>query len=304
MAVVSVEPIESKERVGDDFHIDYESVYEVITNAKTDGPITARQSVGIPAYREPYRWFGDVNNWAFCNGLETSLREVDKTKKVWRIKVTHSTRATSRDNTPRENPLDEPPELSGSFVEGSRIVYKDKDGAFIRNSAGQQFVGGLEQPEGYDTLSYKVNTATIDLALRASLANKVNSAALWGLPARCVWFKQWQWVVRYFGNEDFVANTMEFYIRPANDPWNEELLDEGDWHYVDAGGGVPAVDADGNRVLRSFVDPTDLRQVRGLLDGNGFPGNAAAPVTLTKKILREADLTQAPIENPLPGPFV
>src|SRR5690606_11373931 len=123
-----------------------------------------------------------------------SLVSEEQSKRLWKVVVEHTTKGGKRcaeENI--DDPLKIPPVISGSFVAYTRVAEKDKDGNPILNAAKEPFLPAPEVEDHQDTLVYDVNTAIINLALRAQFRGTVNSTPIWGLPARCVRIVQWSY---------------------------------------------------------------------------------------------------------------
>lgn len=315
MTAVEVNPISSEGSIDADFHREYMSTWEVLTDNKLDGPRTARRAIipggnAIPAYGEQYLWGNDSDPWAFCSRLHASTRDVKKTAKLWTVKVTHSTRPKFRQSSSEiENPLDEPILLYGSFVQFRRPATTDKDGQAIVNTVGEPFVPALERDDSRDSLIMEINTATVSLLQRALFRDAVNSTPIWGLPARTVKLMQWTWRIAYFAvAEPYIQHRLEFHINTDEYPtaetgigWDFNVLNSGFRHKVNC---VAAIE----------------KRQREIMDGRDQPRHQPTPLGSGGEIL---DLTCGDTEyyrnwrvynerdfhsisfipDPLPGPF-
>ena len=308
MAVVGTAGAISSELSEDtEGHRTYTSIYQVITDDKLDGPLTARAAAGIPAIASGYAFGNDSDPWAFCiRRPSVRLAEGGDSAKKWHATVEHTTKPSKTCKTATiEDPLDQPPVISGSFVSVIMPAEKDMDGEPITNSADEPFIPAIEIEDHEDTLIYEINTATISLATRAKYTRSVNDAPLWGLPARCVRLVQWGWDVAYYGQcNNYIRNRLEFAIRPADRPWDFNILDQGTRIKI----GFIA-DPSGQFDPSPIYDTVKDRKDEGLngpfqLDGKGLQLKKDSPaVFLTKKVYAEQDYSALPIQDPLPGPF-
>lgn len=288
-----------------EWHRVYTSTYQVITNDLDDGPITVLSAQGIPTYGTTYTWGNDFDNWAFCDSANASLVREDETRRVWRVTITHSTMPRVRcADVQRENPLDEPPVLSGSFVQFTKPAEEDKDGKPIVNSVDEPFVPAVEINDSRDSLVIEVNTLSISLPQRAEAKDRVNKDHIWGLEPRTVLLKRWAWQKMTYGVcNEFIRHTYEFEIN--YDKWNHKLFNVG---YRKKNPEATGEDdkyltiMDGRDQPRHQPTPLDL-------DGNVLDLAAGDDPVYVKdpdgfEIYKEYDLRSLPgVPNPLPGPF-
>lgn len=302
-------PIKTSVAYSPDFHRTYTSTYEVITDSVTDGAITAIEAVGIPAYRSLYSWYAEVDPWAFCDTISADIRSVEDTRKLWVVTVTHSTRPATRCGDTRiENPLDEPPIISGSFAQFSRPAIWDIDGEPICNSVDEPFVPAPEMDDSRDTLIVEVNTEDIDLVLRARFKDAINDAVHWGLAQYTIKLQQWAWQIAYHGTcGAYIRNRFEFGISYAEDNegnvigWLFSLLDAGFRHKADCG----AAEEEDKYLTNRDAHDNQIHQPRPLDGAGGLVSIACGddPTFLKFHVYKEKDFSELPIPNPLPGPF-
>lgn len=317
MAATEVNRIESEGDIDEEFHRDYTSTYEVITNDKLDGPRTARTAdltgsggSKIPGYGDPYLWGNDSDPYAWCRSIKAKLRSRKEHRRVWTVTVTHSTRPKFRESsTPRENPLDEPILIYGSFVQFRRPATKDKDGKAIVNTVGEPFVPALERDDSRLSLVIEKNSPTISLAQWALFRDSVNSAAIWGLPTRTVKLITWNWRLAYYAvSSVYVQHRLEFHIN--TDVYNTAETGRGwDYNVLNAG-------------FRYKVDCSSDKEKRQrtIMDGRDQPRHQPTPLSAAGEILdlacgdteyyrnyrvyNELDFHLISfIPDPLPGPF-
>lgn len=213
------------------FHRSYTSKYQVICSY-TASPREAANAPGIPAYGSSYVWYSDVDLWAFCKSVEVTPGERIKDPagssedmRVFILTVKHSSipfEGSNDGETSRENPLDDPIVISGSFSPFKRTVQLDEAGDPILNAAKFPYDPAPQIDDAYDTLRISYNTATINLAQRASFRGCVNSTGIWGLDERQAKITRWDWSILRAGNSlEYVKHTFEFlisYQQHATDP--------------------------------------------------------------------------------------
>ena len=316
MTVAAANPISSELETDEEMHRTYTSYYEVQTSTRnTHSPISVCQASGIPTYGSTYSWGLDTDNWAWCNSIRAKLREDQKTTaKLWSVTVTHTTRPKLRcSDVQIENPLDEPYFLSGSFMQFRKPATQNNAGDAIFNTVGEPFIPAIERDDSRDTLIIEKNTATIDLALRDSFRDAVNSVDIWGLPPHTVKLQQWAWDIAYFGVcNAYVRNRLEFHINTTE----YENFQTGigfDFNVLNAGFRYKndCDNTDKEKRFNEVMDgrdqprhqPTLLGALGQILDLQC--DNGAVPYYLNFEIYPEMDFHDITfLPDPLPGPFV
>lgn len=334
--LLKAKPIKSSLSVDGEFHRKYTSVYQVVTERDVD-PFIAGTATDLPLYGDSYRWEGFVDLWAFAKSYEIEAQEEIQDPKgsgtiywLWQITITHDSKPTGGSNnlaTPRENPLDDPPVISGSFASFSSPRWKDREEEAIVNAAKMPYTPPVEVDDAFDTLRISYNTATISLAQRAFMINKVNSTAIWGLERRRAKLKQWNYqVLRAGPGFDYIKHDFSFEISWVQHPTDAGLVSKGpvgvvgyyhtlpnsgEWYYeggfTEGGDGSPdsleaLVNAEN---LTKFAIKDEPAHNPGKLDDDGDKLPEGEPLKyMVYEVEEEADFNAIPnIPNPLPGPF-
>ena len=323
MAIHSVEAISSELTVGKGLSRTYSTTFQIISDFPA-APETVVTDSRLPQYGEPYVFFDESDIWAFCNEIQ---HRTDPRKRVkmpeygpgdMQIHTVVTTHRTQSDESPRgtrsrqESPLDDPPEISGSFTPFRRRTRNDKDRNPIQNSAKVIPEDGVEVDDAWDTLRVAINTPSIDLALRGNARGAVNSEPIWGLAARQVKLMAWNWQILQRGELEYVRNSFEFLISyeefPTTNVHKGPTDAVGFYHlFHDTGFGYwpGGVDA----------DPLGEYTTIGTIEGDNFEGKLASdgdkltpqtddPGWLIYAVEKEVDFNEFGIPNPLPGPFV
>jgi len=282
----------------------YTNLYDVYTDDKDDGSITARFATGIPAHGDRWEWYNDFDDYALCVTRNAELSDIEATRKKWRVTCTFTTALQKRNPAAeQQEPTAEPWKISGSYAVGTRVVNRNKDGEVNCNSVQEPVFD--EIPSGNDTLILEGNTATIDLAARKAALLHTNKNPLWGLGEREWLLMQWSYDIGYRGPTPYVHNRLEFHAAKddgTNSKWNHVYVDHGTRIIVDF------FESDPN--LR--YKPATARDVQLLggvyLDGNGSPIDLTANPNgyeWTDENIPEFDFaTLGFLPDPLPGPFV
>ena len=305
--------------VNSEFDRQYTIKYQVITGI-ADGPRTALQAPGIPQWGSFYRYNNEVDLWSFAQQytprvVETDMRynfgsgEVKALK--WEIDVSYSTRATNRQTQPqRDNPLEEPPKISGSYLSSSRPAYDDKNGAKILNTAGEPYLPAPTVPSDIDTLLISYNTAVISLPQRADYIGSVNSVNIWGLEPRQARLVRWGYTVAYAGSMPYIQHKFEFNISFQRTPTSNICIGntyagKKGWYTILPNEGLSALPAVGKPPIR-VTDGRDIpapAPVKLKCDGTRETG--ANEYWNVYAIEKERNFLQIPgMLGVLPGPFV
>ena len=170
MAVVSVNPVSDGESLKTSEGRSYRRVWRVITDSAADTPRTARFAAGIPDIGDGHPDDGgvtvtDVNAHYEKGGTEGA-------RKLYLVEVTYQ---TPTKDTPSEDPLDDPVQLAWSHTAYTEVVWKDRNGAPIANSAKQRFNPGLTRTRHYSTCTIVRNEATFVATEARDYIDRVNS---------------------------------------------------------------------------------------------------------------------------------
>ena len=186
MAVTSV-LIESAEGgVDDDGYRNWTVNYKVLTSDVNDGPLTVLSSTSLPQWLDAYSFGNDSDSYS-RRGAYDARRMNDDSRKAWIVTCQFTNRPLSAIAVARavtSNPLLQPPEISGDFIEVEEPFTQDANGNDVVNSAGD-FFDDLTREAGPPTLVIAQNysSATFPLSTLVQIMNphSVNSQYFWGL---------------------------------------------------------------------------------------------------------------------------
>jgi hypothetical protein len=338
MTVDAAQPLETKLSVDDKFHRTYTSTFQVIAD-KEEGPFKVGSASGLPLYGASYVWYSGFDLWSFARDFQVERVARIKDKGIerakWIVTITYTSQPSDGSNnnkTPRDNPLDDPPVISGSFNSYTFPAYRDKNQDLISNSARGPYVPPPNSTGRIDTVKISYNTANIDLPLRSKYLSEdcVNSDSIWGLDPRQAKIVRWDYQILYAGNNfSYIKNNFEFHIsfrstvkdvglvctgkKYANKfGWYTVLPNRGEY-YVD--GGLPAEGDDGfteeqksdiAQRTKKFMDANDQPlSAPGKLDcsGDRLPSQSDPQKWNIYAIEQELAFTAIPgMPNPLPIP--
>ncbi len=216
-------------------HRDYKVKYLVKTSV-TEGPFTALSSSGLPVPGDQYQFGDEFDQWATC--LPTTDITVHQEKegdpnRYWLVECLFSTKPPDGNNQrcndqPIEDPILEPPKISGSYTRYSEEKQYDRFGTPIQTSSFERILGQQSEFDGNRaSLRIEQNVSTFEQAVQlpAAMANTVNDRVLWGLPPRTIKLMPSNWERKYHGHCDvYYSRTLEFDIR--TDTFDKDLIDE------------------------------------------------------------------------------
>lgn len=236
-------------------HRTYTVRWLVYTTSYADGPEKVGGAAGLAAVGASWVLGNDVDVWAKCYP-DLKITPVVKRERnqYWEVEQKFSTKPLTRCQTASiENPINEPPQISGSFVKYTREATKDKDGNPIESSSHEQFRGAaVEFDDNRPTVSISKNVLVLPISLFTPMVDTVNDRPLWGLEARKIKLSNVSWERLLYGTCTFYYKmTYEFDIRMDDDGFDRKLIDEG------------------TKELKPGGDPNDPRDFQVYKDGNG-----------------------------------
>lgn len=269
-----------------DSHRDYEITWLVEASSPDDGPQTVSNATAMPLVGSQWTFGNDNDLWAYCLPTMKIRRfAVENEPDVWwLVDQIFSTRPLARcQDEVIENPLDEPPQLSGSFVKYTKEAIKDRNGNPFKNSSHERLKGKiLERDYNRPTVKIAMNMLTQQLATYSPMIDTVNDAPLWGLSERMIKLSNAQWTRKLYGTCTFYY-TVEYEFDIDFDTFDRKTWDEGSKILVP--GGDPTNPAH----FQVFKDIYG-ENTRIFLDGAGNPLAAGdPPVELTLEFYDEAN---------------
>lgn len=209
-------------------HRYYDLISRVATNSVDDGPYMVMMAAGLPAVGAPWSFGGDFDPWAYCwPTMEVTPIVEDEPNKWWLVQQRFSTKPHSRcQDVQIENPLMEPPRLSGSFVKRTKLVRSDRFSLVIHSSSLEP-IQGIEKDVSSPSVTVEINQATFVLADLCPIIDTLNDAELWGFDPRCVKLSNLTWSRNVYGVCGYYY-TLRFDFDIKEDGWDEtKVLDRG-----------------------------------------------------------------------------
>jgi hypothetical protein len=207
-----------------DGHRTWNVEFTVQSDDMADGPATAVQTPGLPLFGDVYQIGNDVDVWAWFRAGPTSIvPQSDKGgNQFFYISYVATTRPPDAgapgasggkdDKGARkkcadqriEDPLSEPPAVSGSSVRYSREEEFDKDGKPFRYTSFEKILGQFREFDAHrEQVVIEQNVLNLERSLVKSLLDKLNDAPLWDMPARCWKLSDWDWQRKSYGTCGF-----------------------------------------------------------------------------------------------------
>lgn len=221
---------------------EYTSVYRVLTNSRSDGPITVIGAPGIPAFGSTYSAGNDFDTRAVVVSFGPVDLESEKDSlKQWLCTVNYSTQLVKKcEDFDIDNPLAEPPIISGDFIQGEVLLTKDSAGNDIKNSA-EDYYDGLTKEVARPSLEIQKNFAYVDLDFLRQYINTTNSGTFFGVAANYWRFTRCRWQRVFRGTcQPYYQVQYGFDLDP--DKWQISPVDRG-WYYKSGSNKLRVVDA-------------------------------------------------------------
>lgn len=224
-------------------HRTYKQKVRVYTNDPYDGPAVVLQAPNLSQPGDIWLFGNDIDVWAFCLPDATVTPMVDnEINREWEVEHTFTTKPPDDkqqrcNQTQVEDPLLEPPKVSGSFQKYTEEATVDRHGDPIVTSSFEMLRGpNVEFDKNRPSVHIEMNVASFDtVALAYSMIDTVNDATLWGFPKRCVKLTNAPWSRKFYGQCNvYYTLTLEFDTRQdvsqvdgATLGFDREVLDEG-----------------------------------------------------------------------------
>jgi hypothetical protein len=254
----------------DNGHRAYSVTIFVRTDSYDDGPATIIQAPGLPAVGSTWAFKDDVDVYAYCTPWARVYHKLEgegEGSKVWYVDLKFTTRSMIRCNDGTiENPLDEPPMISGGFNPYREEAIFDRHGDLLLMSSMERMTGPeVEIEKGRPVIQISFNVSELPLADFSEMLDKgaVNDSTLWGLPARCVRLAEVTWQ-RYLYGVCTYYYRINYVFEVKFESWNRYI--------VDMGTKVKELDTEpisSTNPLITFNNPLTGKPDKAFLDGSG-----------------------------------
>lgn len=224
-----------------DGHRDYKITHLVkvdCTPGAAEGPAVVSQTPGLPIPGALWVVDGDSDVEAYCRRDMKVTPLIDKERTgYFLVEQLFSSRPEDKcylrvgtgtgTGNPADDPLNEAPVISGSFVRYTEQADYDRNGLPLLTSSFEKIRGPVvEFDRNRPVVRITMNEATLNLDTLCNNIDNVNSVVLWGFPIRTVKLSNISWERKYYnGCECYFAITYEFDIN--TNTFDREVLDEG-----------------------------------------------------------------------------
>ena len=211
----------------------YTITYLVLSDDGLDGPANVMQTPGLPLPGAYWLLNNDIDVWVWCRpNVRIKLAQPnDKVKGIaWEAEYTFSNKpleSNKCEDQQVEDPLLEPPGITGQFERSTEEATKDRFGRKVKSSSHEQIRGPQNEWEvSSSCIKITQNVPALQLALLTYVNNAVNDAPLWGYPARWIKCTVEPWEEIYHGQCSKYYKR-SFLFQTKHGGWDRDLLDEG-----------------------------------------------------------------------------
>lgn len=265
---------------------DYTLKSLVQTDSDDDGPKSVLSCPDLHSFGEAWDFGGEEEDiFVYCSGEASAEQRLDGGEKTnfWVVEQKFTNRPLTQ-QTAFDNPLDQPPKISGTFSKFTKQTSVDKDGKFVCNSSYQPYQ--IEREFSRPTINIELFLPALPLVAISGSTDYVNGVGIWGLAARTVKLSSTSWEKLYHQSVGFYYS-VKYGFEVCGDTWDYK-----EWDY-------------GTKVLKpggTSTNPKDYRTYQDddgnpsatLLDGSGAALTAGgSPILKTFKVYPEADFVVA-----------
>tara|TARA_R110002020_G_scaffold12409_6_gene45507 strand:- start:13932 stop:14825 length:894 start_codon:yes stop_codon:yes gene_type:complete len=273
----------------------YKVKWLVKSNSVHDGPAQAITASGLSPIGSYWNPGNDYDVWAFCTPAISAAPLYQKERSYyWVVDQNFTTKPRERcQDASIENPLDEPPEISGGFSNYQKEAVKDRNDKDILTSSHEIIRGAaVEFDDNRANISITKNVLCLPLATFTDMINTVNDATMWGLPKRTIKLSNVSWSRVLYGTCAFYFTvTYDFDI--DFETFDRTVIDEGT-RVLTKGG-----DKNNKNDFEVYKD-VNGENTRVFLDGAGSAlGDGADPVEIDIEYYKESNFLTLGIPSTL-----
>ena len=270
----------------------------VLAAGLLDGPANALATPGLPAVGSTWAFGGDIDTDCVCKRDAIVTPMVDgEASSFFLVEQIFTNKPADKclnrvgtgagTGNPSNDPLLEPPILSGGFTKYTEEKQYDRYGFAITNSAHERLRGPtVEFDSSRVTLRIQINEANLDLELKSQLIDTVNSETLWGFTARKIKLSNISWEQKYTGS-CVCYYQVSYEFEASRTGFDREALDEGtkalrgQWNKTT--GAWDLIGTPSQSDPRDFIRIHDFNGnlMRVVLDGSGKPAVTASGTSAT-----------------------
>jgi len=217
--------------------LDYNIVWQAITDDWTDGPPTIRAAAGIPVVGTAFVFGATSTTYVYARRPHAVHRmsKAPSDKRRWFVEQVFSNRPLTRYDVagPIDDPLLEPYAIKGSAVHFLRRFTQNRDGTPLLMSNGERINGPeCDEDDPRMLVEIEANVATVDVELFKDTLryDPWNNDILWDCPIETVKFSDFGMQKMYKGDgTPYVRKSLKFEL---GGDFVREVLDEGWMEYI------------------------------------------------------------------------
>ena len=176
-----------------------------------------------------------------CICRQRKLKQSDEKTNYFILSVQYSNQPLDgeipdqNDPTTAENPLNRPAEISWHSEEVRQVMYKDLDGVYVGNSAGQKFEQAIERTRRRRIITITKNYSSWNDTIAEAYEDKVSTETFLNKPAGTIWCKEISASRRYESNMYIFPVTFVFAWDKLG--WKIKVVESGTQELHDFGDG-------------------------------------------------------------------
>lgn len=195
-----------------------------------DGPHDVMHASGLPTIGSYWSFGGDSDPWAFCTPEVTVTPMVEgEPNRLWVVEQKFATPTAAGgsqskrcQDTSIEDPLLEPPKISGSFAVYQREAKTDRFGSPIQSSSLEDITGVMKD-DSRPSVVIEWNSAVLDLPWLTNAIHTLNDRPMWGMEKRKIKLSSVSWSRLVYGVCSFYyTKRLEFDVRFGGFDFTEE----------------------------------------------------------------------------------
>lgn len=197
-----------------DLHRNYWVKFLVETDDPNDGPSVISDAPDLPSIGAAWTYGNENDSYALCQADYECETVIKREKNLWWVlKYTFTTRLIPLCAIVKiTNPISQPDQISGSFVNYQELTHQDRDGGYILSSSLEPIFVNKDKHRA--TVNISQVGLNLQLPIFTQMINTLNDAPLWGLSTRCIKLRNVPWKAMYWNVcTKYYQRTLQFDIK-------------------------------------------------------------------------------------------